>query len=269
MSSSVPDPRRPGGNVGATSVTDGERRGGPWKWLVPLLLALAAVVVLLLLLSQCGSDDDPAAAAPTTPSAHGSLPTTPTDAATPTDEATATDAATPTDTATATATDTATPTDVATATDTATPTGAATPSSTASASPSATTPVTTAAAGGAGTVVSQGAPVLSAAGVQDLAGHTGQQAVGNDVKVQSVPADEGFWVGTSTTDRIWVQLTGKSGESPYRVKTGDTVDFTGVLTAEPAGFAARTGLTAAEGAALLTTQAQYVDVDKSALALSK
>ena len=45
------------------------------------------------------------------------------------------------------------------------------------------------------------------------------------MSVLSVPADEGFWIGTSQNDRVWVQIVGK-GESPYQVQAGDKVDFT-------------------------------------------
>jgi hypothetical protein len=53
--------------------------------------------------------------------------------------------------------------------------------------------------------------------------------------VQSVPADEGFWVGTSTTDPLWIWLTDTHCESDSHVKQGDAIDFTGIVkTAERA-----------------------------------
>lgn len=103
----------------------------------------------------------------------------------------------------------------------------------------------------------------------DLGRYTGTTATARAVQVQSVPADEGFWVGTSTTDRVWVQLTGQAGESGYTVKQGDRIDFSnGRTVAHNAGFAGRTGVSAAEGAAQLTGQGQHVEVAKSALKLS-
>ena len=78
-----------------------------------------------------------------------------------------------------------------------------------------------------------------------------------------------FWVGSSSTQRIWVQLTGAKGESTYTVKPGDKIDFTGVVTPAAAGFADEVGVTAAEGGAQLTSQGQYVSVKKAAVKLSR
>ena len=83
-----------------------------------------------------------------------------------------------------------------------------------------------------------------------------------------MPADEGFWVGSSDTDRVWVQLTGEAGESSYKVKRGDRVSFTGKVMSNSAGFAERAGVTDAEGQKLLNAQGQHIDVPKSALQLS-
>jgi hypothetical protein len=84
------------------------------------------------------------------------------------------------------------------------------------------------------------------------------------VLVQSVPADEGFWVGTSETDRVWVQLSG-TDESGYVVQQGDRVDFTGQVTAHDPGFATQVGVAAAEGADQLDQQAAHIEVAKSQL----
>jgi hypothetical protein len=156
----------------------------------------------------------------------------------------------------------------ATNTDTSTP---ATSPTTMAPSASETSPSigTSAAAGTAGLVVSEGAVVLGDGQVGDLTARTGQRAVGRAVRVQSVPADEGFWAGTDATNRIWVQLTGGASESDYQVKTGDIVDFTGTITPVARGFAAQVGLSTAEGADQLTTQKQYIAVPKSALKQSR
>jgi hypothetical protein len=42
------------------------------------------------------------------------------------------------------------------------------------------------------------------------------------VRVQLVAANEGFWVGTSVRDRVWVQLIGTRG-SGFRAEPGDKV----------------------------------------------
>lgn len=123
-------------------------------------------------------------------------------------------------------------------------------------------------AGQAGTVVSGGDDLLGAANAANLPGHDTEQAEGRAVRVQSVPADEGFWVGTSETERLWVQLTGTRGESDYEVKQGDTVDFTGTITRATSGFADKAGVTAAEGAEQLTKLGYYVSAPASSVKLS-
>ena len=85
------------------------------------------------------------------------------------------------------------------------------------------------------------------------------------VEVQSVPADEGFWIGSSDDNRIWVELTGRPSESPYDVDKGDSVSFTGVVVANPKGFAARSGVVDSEGRRQLTAQGRHIQVDKDDL----
>lgn len=109
----------------------------------------------------------------------------------------------------------------------------------------------------------------SADGAAALAGVTGQPVTGTAVQVLSVPADEGFWVGTSEAERVWVQLTGEAGESPYQVTEGDSVDFQGTVAAHAAGFAAQVGVDDAEGAAMLDGLGQHLEVAKSAVTLSE
>jgi hypothetical protein len=94
-----------------------------------------------------------------------------------------------------------------------------------------------------------------------LAALAGQPAEGRSVTVESVIADEAFWVGSSATDRVLVVLTpearGTDGESPFQVEAGQLVNLTGTVTAldrDPADF----GLDAAEGADQLSTQGAYV-----------
>lgn len=114
-----------------------------------------------------------------------------------------------------------------------------------------------------GTVVADGDTVLSADSAAAMSDHKDAQAVGHAVKVQSVPADEGFWVGSSTENRLWVQLTNTGGESDYRVKQGDSIDFTGTVKTAAADFAAAAGVTADEGADQLTRQGHYIAVSSS------
>jgi hypothetical protein len=69
----------------------------------------------------------------------------------------------------------------------------------------------------------------------------GQTVTARGSTVLSVPADEGFWVGTSETDRLWVRLSGPD-ESGYVVMQGDRVDFTGKIEAHDAAFARQVGV---------------------------
>jgi hypothetical protein len=136
-----------------------------------------------------------------------------------------------------------------------------------STSPS-TRATSTSAAPPAGPVVAAGESLLGTDAVP-LERHNGDEAVGRAARVESVPADEGFWVGADATDRLWVQLTGTGGESYYKVRAGDLINFTGTVTAVPNGFADRVGVTADEGADLLTEQGHYIAVPVSAVKLSQ
>ena len=101
----------------------------------------------------------------------------------------------------------------------------------------------------------------------DLTRLSGKRAVAHRIRVLSVPADEGFWVGTDDDDRVWVQLTGLPPESPYTVRAGDAVDFSARIRPNGRGFARRVGVDADEGAATLTAQRQHLDVLKRGLDL--
>ena len=62
-----------------------------------------------------------------------------------------------------------------------------------------------------------GSRLLPAGRVGSLRVHAGRRAVAREVPVQSVPADEGFWVGAGPGRRVWVQLAARS-ESRQRVR---------------------------------------------------
>jgi hypothetical protein len=88
------------------------------------------------------------------------------------------------------------------------------------------------------------------------------------VQVLSVPADEGFWVGSSEQQRVWVQLTGEEGESPYQVTEGDVVDLEGTVVAHDASFAEQVGLSDADGAAQLTDLGSHIEAPKDSVVLA-
>lgn len=111
-------------------------------------------------------------------------------------------------------------------------------------------------------VTAGGTSVFSTAGSGDgsLAGLVGQNVSGRSVPVRSVPADEGFWVGTNDADRVWVELVG-SGESAVQIKPGQLLDLSGPVVGHGRDFAAKEGVTAAEGAEQLTREAAHLEVD--------
>ena len=93
-----------------------------------------------------------------------------------------------------------------------------------------------------------GTRLLPAERLGSLRAHAGQVAVARDVPVQSVAADEGFWVGAGPGQRVWVQLR-STGESAVRVRPGQVASFTAQVVPATADFPARAGVSAAEGAA--------------------
>ncbi len=121
---------------------------------------------------------------------------------------------------------------------------------------------------GAATLTADGQDLLAASG-GSLAGRAGQQVTGT-ATVESVVSDEGFWVGNSPTERVFVYLTPEArrsqGESGFQVTAGQTVQLSGALTGLAEAPEAAYGVTAAEGRDQLDTQAAYVSADAVTLA---
>jgi hypothetical protein len=92
----------------------------------------------------------------------------------------------------------------------------------------------------------------------ELARLTGAPVTATRARVLAVPADEGFWVGTSQRDRMWVQLQ-TSGESRVHVRAGQHVSFTGRLVRNRPGLAASGNLGAPADAELLGRQGCHVE----------
>lgn len=109
-------------------------------------------------------------------------------------------------------------------------------------------------------------PVASGSGSIDHL--VGESAIARGVTVLSVTADEGFWVGTSNSDRVWVQLTG-DGESPYTVRPGDRAYFLGTVVAHSASYASSACAGDSQGVRLLTAQRAHIEVPQDGLTLNR
>ena len=135
----------------------------------------------------------------------------------------------------------------------------------------ATTTAPAAGAGGAGTLTANSAALLPApAGDNaDLGKYVGQKATAKGVLVLSSPADNGFWVGTSAKDEVWVQLLLPGLVSPHPVAKGNHVSFPGTVVANSANFAHNADVSLAEGAARLTAQHAHLQVAKTDITFTK
>ncbi len=112
-----------------------------------------------------------------------------------------------------------------------------------------------AACGGALTV--DGAS-LSFSDTDRLARAAGRPVEGDNLPVESAPANEGFWLGCAD-GRLWVQLTG-TGESPERISPGRRMGFNGIVVAHPDGFSDGVGVDQSEGAVELDRQGMHLEV---------
>ncbi len=200
-----------------TDVTDrgahtigGDGGGGRRRGLLPLILGLlAALILAAILIATCGGDDDEAATTTADPPAQTTpAPTTP-----PADGAASPDEATEGAEAQGDGDD---------------PIGGGT--------------------GGTGGATAGGAGGQLVAGGQDLLPATqaqfgedlvGQQAQGTRVRVQEVIQDEGFFVGTSRQDRVYVEYGGDVGQNEQGaqvtndLQVGQVVDLEGEVRPAP------------------------------------
>jgi len=98
----------------------------------------------------------------------------------------------------------------------------------------------------------------------------GESAEGREVVVQSVVqsaedpnALEGFWVGSSAQDRVYVEWGGDVGadEADFQPKEGDRVNLNGPVKAAPEK-AERVLNLSPEDAALVSRQGAYVNAEE-------
>ena len=141
-----------------------------------------------------------------------------------------------------------------------------------STSGAAATPTTAApaapAASGSSPVTSGGRGLLPIP-AGGLASFAGQPAEGKGVNVESVVADEGFWVGNDPNNRIFVFLSDQAkaaeGESPFQVKAGQKVNFTGSVKPLPNDLTPF-GVDRSEGADQLRQQGHFIELASVTLA---
>lgn len=128
-----------------------------------------------------------------------------------------------------------------------------------------------AAAGGgtAGNVTAADGTTLVPVPASGLAAYADQAVEARSVMVQSVVADEGFWIGPSETDRLYVEFATQDDtaaeEGGVQIEEGQTLTFDGTLKALPADFATSFGIDAAEGADQLGQQGHFVEVPLSSI----
>ena len=116
------------------------------------------------------------------------------------------------------------------------------------------------AAAGAGSLVVGGTSLLPVPS-SGLADYEGQPATGKDVTVQSVVKDEGFWVGSSKQDRVYVEFGGDVGTNEnqgFEPKVGDHVNLTGPVRPAPANPAQTLNLPTAD-ARMVSRQGAYIN----------
>ena len=88
--------------------------------------------------------------------------------------------------------------------------------------------------------------------------HVGKRVTAHAMTVDSVPSDEGFWLGSKEA-RVFVHvILPVSMESPVRIEAGERVTLTGTLKRHEPRFARRHGVTQAEGAAELRRSPQHI-----------
>jgi len=214
------------------------------------LLALIIIVIAVLLLSRCGGGNSATTAnSAVTPTAPTSAPTA----------ATTAPNSSPTTATSSPTTATSAPGSPLTAT-----TAASSPPAPTTAAASAGSPVTPGSSGSLSTTGTSLLPLAVATGAGgDLTKYIGQPATATAVMVLSAQVDNGFWVGTSTTDRVWVALTGPGLVSPHPVHAGDHLSFTEPVVAKDDGFAHNTGLTDQASITQLTAQKAHIALPKT------
>ena len=99
-----------------------------------------------------------------------------------------------------------------------------------------------------------------------LQGFVGRPVLGRKLRVESINGNEGFWVGSSKRDRVYVEWGGDVGRneaSRFQPRQGDRVDLIGPVQKAPRDPAATLRLNAPD-AQLVTTQRAFVNANSVA-----
>jgi hypothetical protein len=92
----------------------------------------------------------------------------------------------------------------------------------------------------------------------------GKDTVGNGLVVQSIVEGQGFWVGTSQKQRVYIEYgaaAGKTEAGYHPSKVGERVDLDGPVRPAPADPAKTLKLTGPD-AALVKTEGAYINANK-------
>lgn len=123
-----------------------------------------------------------------------------------------------------------------------------------------------AAAGAAGTLTAGGASLLPVAEAGELTDSVGDRATGRNVTVQELVPGQGFWVGSSASDRVYVELGGDVGQDEQPagdvdLRVGDKVNLTGETRPAPEDPAKTLNLDQ-KSAETVKSQGIFVNADK-------
>jgi hypothetical protein len=97
-----------------------------------------------------------------------------------------------------------------------------------------------------------------------LSAQAGETATGNNVAVQSVNGNEGFFVGSSEKERLYVEWGGDVGQneaSRFQPQKGDRVNLTGPVQPAGAKQLRKLKLSSAD-AELVRSQGAFVNADR-------
>ncbi len=118
--------------------------------------------------------------------------------------------------------------------------------------------------GGAGTLVAEGQSLLPA-GAGVMRGRDEATATGENVRVVAVNPEEGFWVGTSDTDRVYVEYGDVRQDEPenaYQPKVDDVVNLTGPVEDAPPDPVEALNLEDERDGRLITEQGGFINADE-------